>query len=105
MSPSEVARILECVQPKPKKLICSLLYGCGLRLMEACRLRFKDIDFDRKQIIIREAKGEKDRAVPLPQKLVPDLKHQMELVGKLHQHVLIVGAGWVWMPYALSRQP
>lgn len=102
LSPSEVSRILELVQPKPKKLICSLLYGCGLRVMEACRLRFKDVDFDRKQIIIREAKGEKDRAVPLPQKLVTDLKYQMELVRKLHEHDLLVGAGWVWLPYALA---
>ncbi|XZE22291.1 integron integrase [Pirellulaceae bacterium SH449] len=102
LSAPEVARILELVQPKPKKLICSLLYGCGLRLMEACRLRFKDIDFERKQIIIREAKGEKDRAVPLPQKLVADLKHQMDLVKKLHEHDLLVGAGWVWLPYALA---
>ena len=102
LSPSEVARILELVQPKPKKLICSLLYGCGLRVMEACRLRFKDVDFDRKQIIVREAKGEKDRAVPLPQKLVADLTYQMELVRKLHEHDLLVGAGWVWLPYALA---
>jgi len=102
LSPSEVARILELVQPTPKKLICSLLYGCGLRVMEACRLRFKDVDFDRKQIIIREAKGEKDRAVPLPRKLVADLKYQMELVRKLHEHDLLVGAGWVWLPYALA---
>jgi len=102
LSPSEVARILELVQHKPKKLICSLLYGCGLRVMEACRLRLKDVDFDRKQIIIREAKGEKDRAVPLPRKLVADLKYQMELVRKLHEHDLLVGAGWVWLPYALA---
>jgi integron integrase len=102
LSASEVARILECIQPRPKKLIGSLLYGCGLRLMEACRLRFKDIDFERKQIIIREAKGEKDRAVPLPQKLVGDLKHQMDLVEKLHRQDILVGAGWVWLPYALA---
>jgi integron integrase len=102
LSLSEVARILDLVQPKPKKLICSLLYGCGLRVMEACRLRFKDVDFDRKQIIIREAKGEKDRVVPLPQKLVSELKYQMELVKKLHEQDLIVGAGWVWLPYALA---
>lgn len=102
LAASEVARILEYVEPRPKKIICSLLYGCGLRLMEACRLRFKDIDFDRKQIIVREAKGEKDRAVPLPQTLVRDLKHQMSLVEKLHQQDLLVGAGWVWLPYALA---
>lgn len=102
LSTSEVSRILNLVQPKPKKLICSLLYGCGLRVMEACRLRYKDVNFDRKQITIREAKGEKDRVVPLPRKLVDDLKHQMDLVKKLHEQDILVGAGWVWLPYALA---
>lgn len=70
--------------------------------MEACRLRYKDVNFDRKQITIREAKGEKDRVVPLPRKLVDDLKHQMDLVKKLHEQDILVGAGWVWLPYALA---
>ncbi|MFN7626215.1 MAG: tyrosine-type recombinase/integrase [Pirellula sp.] len=65
--------------------MCSLMYGGGLRVMEACRLRVKDIDFDRKQIMVREGKGEKDRAVPLPQRLISPLKHQIELITKLHQ--------------------
>jgi len=82
--------------------MCSLMYGGGLRVMEACRLRVKDIDFDRKQIMVREGKGEKDRAVPLPQRLISPLKHQIELINKLHQQDLLVGAGWVWMPYALA---
>lgn len=102
LSPSEVAKILSYVQPKPKHLMCSLMYGGGLRVMEACRLRVKDIDFDRKQIMVREGKGEKDRAVPLPQRLISPLKHQIELITKLHQQDLLVGAGWVWMPYALA---
>ncbi|MBM3966573.1 MAG: integron integrase [Planctomycetes bacterium] len=102
LSAAEVAKILDSVQPRPKRLMCCLMYGAGLRLMEACRLRIKDIDFDRKQIIVREGKGNKDRAVPLPQRLVADLKHQIELISKLHQQDLLVGAGWVWMPYALA---
>jgi integron integrase len=102
LSQAEVAKILECVQPRPKKLLCSLMYGAGLRLMEACRLRVKDIDFDRKQILVREGKGEKDRSVPLPQRLELPLRSQIELVGKLHDQDLQIGAGWVWMPYALA---
>ncbi|MCU0709246.1 MAG: integron integrase [Pirellula sp.] len=94
--------MLEAVQPRPKRLMCSLMYGSGLRVMEACRLRVKDIDFDRKQVFVREGKGEKDRAVPLPQRLIPGLQNQIELVSKLHQQDLEVGAGWVWMPYALA---
>jgi integrase len=70
--------------------------------MEACRLRLKDVDFDRKQVMVREGKGEKDRAVPLPQRLMSDLRHQIELISKLRQQDLAIGAGWVWMPYALA---
>jgi integron integrase len=102
LSPAEVAKILDAIEPRPKRVMCCLMYGAGLRLMEACRLRIKDIDFDRKQIIVREGKGNKDRAVPLPQRLVADLKHQIELVKKLHEQDLQAGAGWVWLPYALA---
>ncbi len=83
-------------------LLCSLMYGSGLRVMEACRLRVKDIDFDRKQIVVREGKGAKDRFVPLPQRLVEPLRMQLKRVAKLHQEDLERGAGWVWLPYALA---
>ncbi len=53
------------------KLLASLLYGCGMRLMEGLRLRVKDVDFDRKVIIVRDGKGGKDRVVMLPQSIVP----------------------------------
>ena|GEM_PF-4368862 len=58
------------------KLLASLLYGCGMRLMEGLRLRVKDVDFDRKVSIVRDGKGGKDRVVMLPQSLVPALKDQ-----------------------------
>ena len=70
--------------------------------MDACRLRIKDIDFERKQIIIREGKGSKDRCVPHPQKIIPKLKAQIERVVKLHEQDLVSGAGWGWLPYALA---
>jgi site-specific recombinase XerD len=70
LSIPEVKSILDCVPSGPVKLMLSLMYGAGLRLMETCRLRVKDIDFERLQIIVREGKGDKDRAVPLPQRLV-----------------------------------
>ncbi|OWU66133.1 MAG: hypothetical protein CBB60_001105 [Armatimonadetes bacterium Cent15-Ar3] len=57
LSSAEVSKILDAVQPRPKRLMCCLMYGGGLRLMEACRLRVKDIDFDRRQIVVREGKG------------------------------------------------
>ena len=58
--------------------------------MDACRLRIKDIDFERKQIIIREGKGSKDRCVPHPQKIIPKLKAQIERVVKLHEWTMLV---------------
>jgi integron integrase len=102
LSTADVAKILDAVQPLPKRIMCSLMYGAGLRLMEACRLRIKDIDFVRKQILVREGKGDKDRAVPLPQRLVPELHRQIELVTRVHEQDLQAGAGWVWLPYALA---
>jgi integrase len=59
LSLSEVAKLLEAVQPRPKRLMCSLTYGSGLRLMEACILRVKDIDLDRKQVFVLERRGGK----------------------------------------------
>ncbi len=85
LSIDEVRRVLVEIPQGPMRLIAGLLYGAGLRLMEACRIRVKDVDFDRRQIIIRDGKGEKDRAVPLPTRLVDGLTRQLESVrGKRH---------------------
>jgi integron integrase len=80
------------------------MYGAGLRVMECCRLRVKDADFDRRQIIVRDGKGEKDRAVPLPERLVEGLERQLEFVRKQHAEDVAAGAGWVWLPYALAEK-
>jgi integrase len=66
LSRDEVRRLLEQVQGAhgAHRIMASLMYGSGLRLMECCRLRVKDLDVDRRQILVREAKGDKDRAVP-----------------------------------------
>lgn len=66
-------------------LIASLLYGSGLRLMEAMRLRVQDVDFDRRQIIVRMGKGNKDRVVPLPSAIVGELQRHLAAVERLHQ--------------------
>lgn len=68
------------------KLLASLLYGCGMRLMEGLRLRIKDVDFDRTVIIVRDGKGGKDRVVMLPQSLVPALKDQFAQSHALWAH-------------------
>ncbi len=104
LTATEVMSILNAIPGKPKKLMCSIMYGAGLRLMEVCRLRVKDIDFDRRQITVREGKGAKDRCVPLPQSIAADLRHQLQLVQRLHQGDLDAGAGWAWLPYALAAK-
>ena len=86
------------------KLIASLLYGAGLRIMEAVRLRVKDIDFGRHEITIRDGKGEKDRLTMLPVSLQPALEVQIEAIKQLHEHDLKRGYGEVYLPYALERK-
>lgn len=87
-----------------KWLIFSLIYGCGFRIMECVRLRVKDIDFCYKQIVIRDAKGQKDRVTVLPEKLVDPLKLHLEKVRHLHGQDLENGYGCVYLPFALDRK-
>jgi integron integrase len=87
-----------------QKLIAHLLYGCGLRLTEALNLRIKDIDFGAKIIVIRDAKGGKDRAVPLPNVLNKAMLFQIEKAKHLHQQDLKAGYGKASLPYALLKK-
>ena len=86
------------------RLIASLLYGSGLRIMEAVRLRVKDIDFSRNEITVRDGKGENDRLTMLPQSLKRALLVQIETVRRLHEEDLKRGCGEVYLPYALERK-
>ena len=85
-------------------LIASLLYGSGLRIMEALRLRVKDVDFAQREILVREGKGFKDRVTMLPLSLVEPLKSHLLKVQALHNDDLIAGHGEVFMPMALDRK-
>jgi len=85
-------------------LIAGLLYGSGLRLMEAARLRVKDLDFGYMEILVRDGKGEKDRRTILPHPLAEPLRHQLERVKLLHEKDLREGFGDVHLPYALARK-
>jgi len=86
------------------RLMAILLYGAGLRLLECARLRVKDVDFARNQIIVRTGKGEKDRATPLPVVVNADLAAHLEVVKRQHDIDLQHGAGWVELPWALARK-
>lgn len=84
------------------RLLADLMYGSGLRVLECCRLRVKDVDFDRFQIMVRDGKGEKDRVVPLPRRAEPRLRHQLEDRRALHERDVSQGHGRVWLPYAYA---
>jgi integron integrase len=85
-------------------LIASLLYGGGMRLMEAVRLRVKDVDFERREILVREGKGFKDRVTMLPETVIDSLKAHMVKVKALHAEDLAQGYGEVYMPFALDKK-
>ena len=103
LSRAEVARLLSVMEGVEGDL-ARLLYGTGMRLMEALRLRVKDIDFDLNEITIREGKGGKDRRVMLPEKLVPVLRHHLDHARSVWQLDREADLPGVWMPDALGRK-
>ena len=86
------------------RLMASLLYGVGLRVLECCRLRVQDIDFATNQIVVRGGKGDKDRVTMLPGIAKAGLLEHLEDVRAQHRHDLATGAGWVELPTALMRK-
>lgn len=103
LSREEVSRLLAALDGQAW-LMAALLYGTGMRLMECARLRVKDIDFARSEIIVRDGKGGKDRRVPLPQRLRDSLQAAVQRITVIHAQDLANGAGEVWLPHALSRK-
>jgi len=85
-------------------LVLRLLYGTGMRVLEALRLRVKDLDFSRREIVIREGKGFRDRVTMLPALLAEDLERHLVRVRALHERDLRGGYGRVYLPYALERK-
>lgn len=85
-------------------LVCSLLYGTGMRLLEGLRLRVKDVDFARGEILIRDGKGIKDRVTVLPRSLQQPLRQHLAVVRALHKAELAAGRGDVWLSFALERK-
>jgi integron integrase len=86
------------------KLMVQLLYGSGLRLLECLRLRVKDIDLARGEIVVREGKGAKDRVTMLPTSLIQPLQAHLAAVKVLHEADLAKGYGEVYLPYALAEK-
>ncbi len=103
LSVEETRRLLEAC-PETQRLRIELLYGAGLRLMDLCRLRVKDLDFDNGLIIVRQGKGNKDRATLLPDRVVPGLRAHLEQVRELFRADRAAGVGPVYLPDALARK-
>jgi integron integrase len=99
----EVRAVLQRLDGVPR-LMAILLYGAGLRLLECCRLRVKDVDFAMNQITIRDGKGHKDRLTMLPAAVKAELVAHLERVREQHRADLRHGAGWVELPGALMRK-
>jgi integron integrase len=85
-------------------LVCALLYGTGMRLIEGLRLRVKDVEFTRREILVRDGKGGKDRVTVLPENLIAPLQEQIAKARALHQRDLSEGFGAVWLPGALDAK-
>jgi integron integrase len=103
LSPEEATRVLEAMSGAPL-LVVQLLYGSGLRLMEALRLRVKDVDFGMAQLTIRDGKGAKDRYTVLARAVMPSLQEHLKRVRLLHEQDLRGGLGAVYLPGALDRK-
>lgn len=103
LSVGEVQRLLGRMRGV-KWLMASLLYGAGLRLRECLKLRVKDIDFDYRQILVRDGKGAKDRVTMLPESVIEPLQEHLRRVRVLHDADLVNGYGDVELPDAIARK-
>ena len=104
LSHEEVAQVLGAFDPGPCRLLAELLYGTGMRLMEGLRLRVKDIDFNRRAIVVREGKGSKDRVVMLPATLEAALRSQLATAHEVWLADRQAEVPGVCIPHALARK-
>lgn len=100
---NEVAQVLEELV-EPYRLLATLLYGSGLRLIESLRLRVQDIDFERGELLVRHGKGGKDRRTMLPQSIAGPLRAHLDAVRQLYEKELSAGRGRVRLPDAFERK-
>ena len=103
LSREEIDKILIYLSP-PYDLVVKLLYGCGLRLSECLNLRVHCFNFDTSVLTVHDGKGKKDRTVPLPQTIAPDLRTHLESVRDLHQQDMNRDYGGVFLPNALEEK-
>ena len=104
LSRREVEVLLGAITHKRHRVMLRLIYGTGMRIMECIRLRVKDIDFDRNEILIRAGKGNKDRITVLPGSLVNDLNEELAASRNLFDQDRADQVAGVYLPYALARK-
>lgn len=100
----EAQRLLQNLPDDVPGLIARLLYGSGMRLMEGVRLRVKDVDADRRQIVVRNGKGAKDRVTLLPDSLIEPLQAHLAVRRTVYQRDVAAGQASVYLPDALARK-
>jgi len=103
LTKAEAKTVIELLS-HPYKLMTQILYGSGLRLMECVRLRVKDIDFNRREVLVRDGKGSKDRITILAENTIKPLEKHLLQIKNFHQIYLEKGYGSVYLPHALSRK-
>lgn len=103
LTQAEVSAVLLQLRGVPWLVAC-LLYGSGLRLLEALRLRVKDLDFPRRALVVRDGKGSKDRVVTLADELIEPLRRHLENRRSLFDQDRAAGCASAWLPYALARK-
>jgi integron integrase len=103
LSRGECRQLMAALEATPR-LMAELMYGSGLRLMELLRLRVKDVDLERRQLVVRAGKGGKDRVTVLPDKLKLELQQHLERVKLIHAEDLRKGLGAAWLPEGLARK-
>ena len=103
LSRAEVEAVLERL-PAPYRLVGALLYGCGLRLSECLELRIHCFNVDSGLLTVHDGKGLKDRTVPLPARMLPEIREQIEAVRRVHKEDLAVGYAGVFLPRQLDKK-
>lgn len=103
LTKNEVRQVIDEMSGVPQ-LVVKILYGSGLRITEAVRLRIHDIDMEMKQLTVRSGKGAKDRVTTFPESVIPELAQHLKRVKLWHERDLAAGYGDVYLPYALERK-
>lgn len=102
LTQDEVAALIGAIDDPEMALVVRLLYGTGMRVLEGLRLRVKDVNFTRREIVVREGKGNKDRLTMLPARLAEMLQAKVKLRRQEHAADVLAGRGTVYLPHALA---